>query len=184
MFHGEYESLTALYNASQNFCPRPIAWGAYKSIPNAHFFLSAFVDMVDELPDLHQYPEKVAQLHQRATAPDGKYGFHVQSICGPLSMHATQTESWEEFFFNYMRYFMAAERRTHGDPSEEMARLEYVFLTQIVPRLCRPLETGTRQIEPRLLHSDLWDGNAATGARTMEPMIFDPACIYGHNECQ
>lgn len=184
MFLGEYHAQKAIHDACPDFCPRPIAWGLYKTVPNAYFFLSCFIDMVDELPDLHRFPEKVAQMHKRAKAPDGKYGFHVQDMCALLPMYVTKTDSWEEFFHNYMRHFMAAERFAQGDPSEEMGRLEQIFLQRIVPRLCRPLETGPRQIEPRLLHSDLWDGNAAIDAETDNPIIFDSSCFYGHNECK
>lgn len=62
---------------------------------------------------------------------------------------------------NFMKHIMAAEKLAQGPASEEQLRLESVFFERIIPRLIRPLETGGRQIQPRLVHSDLWDGNAA-----------------------
>jgi fructosamine-3-kinase len=184
MFRGEYEANKAIYEACPDFCPRPIAWGVYESVPNTYFFLSSFIDMVDDLPDLHRFPQKVAQMHKKAMAPDGKYGFHVQDMCALLPMYVTKSSSWETFFQEYMRHFMAAEKLAQGTASEDMKRLEGVTLNRIIPRLCRPLETGGREIEPRLLHSDLWDGNAAIDAETENPIVFDSSCFYGHNECK
>ena len=58
------------------------------------------------------------------------------------------------------------------------------FFDKVVPRLLRPLETGGRSIRPSLIHGDLWHGNAETDAETGEPVIFDAASFYAHNECK
>ena len=60
--------------------------------------------------------------------------------------------------------------------------LAEAIITKVIPRLLRPLETGGRQIRPVLVHSDLWDGNASTNRLSGMPVVFDAACIYGHNE--
>ncbi|KAI1852576.1 hypothetical protein JX265_003058 [Neoarthrinium moseri] len=182
MFRGEYESAKAIHDACPDFCPPPIAWGTYQSVPNTYFFLSGFIDMLDDLPDLGLFPQKLAEMHMKAIAPDGMYGFHVQTMTALLPQYVTKSASWEEFFTGYMRHLMMAETFAQGPLSDELNRLETVFLERIIPRLCRPLETGGRSIEPRLLHSDLWDGNAAIEAETENPIIFDPSCFYGHNE--
>ncbi|THW12883.1 hypothetical protein D6D24_06342 [Aureobasidium pullulans] len=101
MFRGEYESQKAIYEVCPDFCPRPITWGVYQTVSDAYFFLSEFIDMVDELPDLHQYPQKVAQMHKKGLAPDGRYGFHVQDMCALLPMYVTKSDSWEDFFSKY-----------------------------------------------------------------------------------
>ncbi|THV98932.1 hypothetical protein D6D27_01240 [Aureobasidium pullulans] len=182
MFRGEYESQKAIYEVCPDFCPRPITWGVYQTVSDAYFFLSEFIDMVDELPDLHQYPQKVAQMHKKGLAPDGRYGFHVQDMCALLPMYVTKSDSWEDFFSKYMRHFMLAEKIGQGPASKELERLERIFFDRIIPRLCRPLETGGREIKPRLVHSDLWDGNSAIDAQTENPIIYDSSCFYGHNE--
>ena len=182
MFHGEYESSKAIYDVCPDFIPEPIAYGTFASIPNTHFYLAQFIDMADELPDIDTFPEKLAELHKKATS--SQYGFHYQTMTALLPLYVTQTESWEEFFANFMKHLMAAEKLAQGPASEEQLRLESVFFDRIIPRLIRPLETGGRQIQPRLVHSDLWDGNAAVNVETEAPVIFDPSCFYAHNECK
>ena len=76
---------------------------------------------------------------------------------------------------------MLNEEKSQG-PDEEMQQLCDKVLTKVVPRLLRPLETGGRSIQPRLVHGDIWDGNVSTSTETDSPVIFDATCIYGHNE--
>lgn len=42
MLHGEFESMSALYNVVPDFVPKPYAWGTYKNIADMHFFLCDF----------------------------------------------------------------------------------------------------------------------------------------------
>lgn len=58
------------------------------------------------------------------------------------------------------------------------------FFEKVILRLLRPLETGGRSIRPTLIHGDLWHGNAETDAETGQPIIFDAASFYAHNECK
>lgn len=37
-------------------------------------------------------------------------------------------------------------------------------------------------LRPSLIHGDLWVGN--TGATAQGPVIFDPACFFGHHEME
>lgn len=184
MFRGEFESAKAIHDATPDFGPEPIAWGRYQSDPNTYFLLERFIDMVDNLPAIDTLPEKLAEMHNKAVAPNGKYGFHMQTMTALLPQYVTESKSWEEFFSNYMRHLMAAERISQGPADEEQERLTRVFFDRIIPRLIRPLETGGREITPRLVHSDIWDGNAATNSDTDGPVIFDASCFYAHRECR
>ena len=65
-----------------------------------------------------------------------------------------------------------------------MQQLSERLISKVIPRLLRPLETGGRQIQPRLVHGDLWDGNTSTDIATDMPVIFDAASFYAHNECK
>ncbi|KAH9896159.1 Fructosamine kinase-domain-containing protein [Xylariomycetidae sp. FL2044] len=181
MYRSEFESLQAIYEAMPGFCPRWIGWGHYASDPGVHFLLSSFVDMFDEPPDLVLLPKTLAQLHMKAIAPDGKYGWHAPMIGGQLPVCLAKSDSWEEFFVRYLRFWFRAEEVAQGPRPPVMEELVIALFQRIIPRLLRPLETGGRDIVPTILHTDLWDGNVAVG-ETGLPIIFDPCSFYGHNE--
>ena len=55
---------------------------------------------------------------------------------------------------------------------------------RLLPKL-GALFVGCEDVQPSLLHGDLWSGNhgvALTEAGESLPVIFDPACYYGHDE--
>jgi protein-ribulosamine 3-kinase len=54
MVHREFESIDAIYTLLPDFAPRPIAWGTYETIPEAHFFLCSYHDIKD-MPDPHKF---------------------------------------------------------------------------------------------------------------------------------
>lgn len=93
MFYGEFEGLKAIYQVMPEFCPEPIGSGTYISQSNIHFFLSRFVDMIDNPTDPDLLPEKVAQMHRLSIAPDGKYGFHVPTTAGLLPVKLAKGNS-------------------------------------------------------------------------------------------
>jgi len=175
MVSGEYLSTKTLFDTLPDAVPEPIAWGTYASDPNIHFFLCSFVDMTDDLPGIQPFTAKVAELHKKGLSPNGKHGFSVPTLQGTIPHYTTWTESWEEFFTNSIKRVMDMEEASQGFDEE---------MKELCPRLLRPLETRGRQIQPRLIHGDIWDGNTATFAETGAPVIFDATCIYAHSECE
>jgi protein-ribulosamine 3-kinase len=182
IFSSEFAGAKAIRAINRDLCPEPVGWGRYKSVPQAWFFLAKFREMRDELPVARDMGRTLAEFHGKAIAPDGRHGFDVQTVGGVVPLHVEKTTSWEVFLTNYMRHLLVAEHRSQGPASDDLERLTTVLFSRIIPRLCRPLETGGRSIKPTLLHSDLWDGNIAVNAQTGRPVIFDPSCFYGHNE--
>ena len=182
MVSGEFVSMKTLHDTLPNLTPTPIAWGTYTADPNIHFYLCEFVEMEDQdLPDANGLASSLAELHKQALSPNGKYGFPVPTLQGTIPQYTDWTDSWEEFFTNSLKLVMDNEERSQG-PDPEVQRLYRETLDKVVPRLLRPLETGGRCIEPRLVHGDIWDGNVSTSLETRMPIIFDATCIYGHNE--
>ncbi|OBT89161.1 hypothetical protein VE02_01634 [Pseudogymnoascus sp. 03VT05] len=155
--------MTALHAANPELTPRPIAVGTYQSDLKAHFFLCEFINMTNELPDLYNFPAKPAELHENSVSPTGQYGFGTPTCLG----------------VDVAGY----EQEVQG-PDEEMAELVKAIAEKVIPRLCRPLETGGRSIKPRLIHGDLWDGTASVVVETGLPVIFDACSMYTHNECK
>lgn len=187
MVKGELESMRALYQLSPNFVPRPIGCGTYESAPDNHFFLCDFVDMADELPEVVDFCEKLADLHRRSIAlgpegHEGEFGFHVTTYNGRLPQDNTWNESWEAFYIRGIKHMFALEESVHG-PSPEIQSLLPALYEKVIPRLLRPLETEGRILKPCLVHGDLWDSNVAVHVETGQPFIFDSSAFWAHNEC-
>ena len=96
-------------------------------------------------------------------------------------MHVDWAPTWELFFSRYISRIFDLEKELQG-PDPKVQELTKQILEKVIPRLLRPLETGGRTIQPRLIHGDLWDGNTSTNKATNKPIIFDSGCIYAHNE--
>ena len=181
MMSGEFTSMTAIYNATPHFAPRPIAWGTYASDPDTHFFLCSFHEISGELPDIDRFCENLASLHRNGKSPTGRYGFPVSTFQGNLPQDNTWTDTWEEFYIQGMKRMFKLEEETQGR-SSELESLRTPLYEKVIPRLLRPLETGGRSIEPALVHADLWYANASTDLATNEPIVFNACCFYAHNE--
>jgi fructosamine-3-kinase len=179
----EFTAMSAIHKVSPSLVPRPIAWGTYDQIPNLDFFLCEFRNMTGGLPDLEQFPAQVARLHRNSASPDGRFGFHTATYHGNIAISHGWSHSWEEYFARTTRTLLALDQEVQG-PSEVIARLSKPFFDKVIPRLLRPLETGGRVIKPCLIHGDLWHGNASMDRDTGEPVMFDAASFYAHNECK
>ncbi|KAH0563490.1 hypothetical protein GP486_001941 [Trichoglossum hirsutum] len=181
MMSGEFASMSALHNTMPDLAPKPIAWGTYASNPNIHFFLCSFHDMTDEVPDVEVFPAKIAELHMKGVSPNGKFGFPVVTYQGRLPQDTTWCDTWEECFSRSLKRMLELEEEAQGY-NEKMSFLSNAIMTKVIPRLLRPLETEGHQIQPRLVHGDLWDGNTSTDVVTDNPLIFDASAFYAHNE--
>jgi hypothetical protein len=82
-----------------------------------------------------------------------------------------------------MKKLFEFEEEARG-PCEELRQLTKPYFEKVCPRLLRPLESSGRHITPVLIHGDLWVGNTAVQAETEEPLLFDSAALWGHNECE
>lgn len=178
MMHGEFESSLAIYRMLPDFIPKPIAWGSYKTIPATHFFLCEYKELTEELPSPQKFAARLAALHQNSKSLMNKFGFHINTSMGNLSLRNEWEESWETFFTRNMRHTLDLELAAQG-PEPEFGTLVPVLFDKVIP-----LETEGRSVKPSLVHGDLWYANTGLNADTGEPLIFDACCFYAHNECQ
>ena len=183
MIHGEFESMKAIHTLTPRFAPKPVAWGTYQSIPDTHFFLCEYREMVDKMPDPHQFAASLAALHQNSKSPTSKFGFHITTYSGNLPQLNDWEDSWETYFTKSMRLALKAEAEVKGHDSEFDVLVPVLF-DKVIPRLLRPLESEGRSVKPSLVHGDLWYANTGIDVDTDEPLIFDACCFYAHNECK
>lgn len=211
MVEAEHQAMTTLHIVAPGITPEPIGSGTYKTFITdgdtqtaAHFLLSRFHNLSGEIPAILDFPRMLAEMHKRSTTlgptttallhggTSGghsddthhyKFGSHVIMYGGNKPSHFPPSGTWESCFREALRYTFALEAATHGDTDGEMASLRDAILGSIVPRLLRPLETGDREIEPVLVHGDMWDGNVSVDLDTGKPVIFDGTPLWAHNEC-
>ena len=183
MMHGEFESMKTIHTLLPDFAPRPIAWGTYVSIPNTHFFLCDYREMIDEMPDPHKFASRLAALHQNSRSPNGKFGFHLTTYSGNLPQLNEWEDSWEVYFAKCLSYALDLELEAKGDDPEFHVLVPIIF-EKVILRLLRPLETEGRSIKPSLVHGDLWYANSGIDFESDESLIFDACCFYAHNECE
>lgn len=185
MMRGEYGGVAALHRVSPDLVPDPVGWGTYTQDESTHFYLCEFVEMVDALPDMPKFCELLAQMHQSSIAisPNKGFGFDVVTYEGTMYQDVTWSECWESFYTRAMRAFIEQERQVHGE-SKNLDELLPRFFGKVIPRLLRPLQSQGRNIQPVLVHGDVWYGNLATKASTGQPVMFDPSVFWAHNECK
>lgn len=183
MVHSEFECMSAIYDVTPDFVPRPVAWGTYQSMPETYFFLCEFRDFGGDMPDPEDFTSRLAKLHQQSLSPNGKFGFHITTYAGNLPQMVEWESSWETFFAKSLRQALNLEIKAKG-PDPELDALLPIIFDKVIPRLLRPLETNGRSIKPSLVHGDLWFANSGLDNETGNSIIFDACCFYAHNECK
>ena len=115
--------------------------------------------------------EQLAELH-RVSAQG--FGWHRDNTIGSTPQRNGWSADWPTFFAEQrLGYQLAlAERNGYGGRLTQRGRL-----------LCESCDAfnADRNIDPSLLHGDLWGGNKGTDSRGM-PVIFDPATYFGDRE--
>ena len=183
MLHGEYESMKTIFSLAPNFVPQPIAQGTYKAIPETHYLLCQYREMIEELPDPHSFTERLAALHQKSISPQGKFGFHETTYMGNLPQMTAWETKWEIFFAKNLRLALKLEVEAKGHDPELDVLVPAIF-DKVIPRLLRPLESEGRFVKPSLVHGDLWFANSGIDVNDGEPLVFDACSFYAHNECK
>lgn len=98
-----------------------------------------------------------------------QFGFRVATCCGSLVQGNQWSGNWSEFYTSKLEE--QVER-------QEMDRELYSLWPQLRNRARDML--GELEVQPSLLHGDLWSGNV--GRCDGRPVVFDPASFYGHSE--
>jgi fructosamine-3-kinase len=181
MTTGEYTPMATLYKVMPQFVPVHIGCGSYASNPDIHFFICELVNMTDDVPGIQAFCKQMAQLHSKGLSPNRKYGFHVPTYKGTIAKYTQWHDTLEESFHLSMKWFVYTEEKSQG-VDDEMRELCQGIFDKVIPRLLRPLETGGLTLQPRLIHGDIWAGNCSTNIETNQPVIYDAACLYAHNE--
>lgn len=182
MLEGEEKSLRAIHDVVPSFVPQPFASGrsANPSV-DTYFLLMNFLELNPGLPEPAIFCERLANLHQRSVSPTGKFGFHVITCQGPHDQNTEWTGNWCLFYTRLLTQYFETEIENNG-PSEKYQETFARLKKEVIPQILQPLQAGGRELKPSLLHGDLWEGNCSTNLETGEPVTYDAASFYGHNE--
>lgn len=179
---GEFDSMLRLASVIPNNVAKVVAHGLCANNPSRAFILSEWKEMTDNLPGVDELVAVVHKIHQ-AVSPTGKFGSPGPTCTGEMLIPVGMYDTWEEYFTLLMKQTMEAELGKHG-PDPELEQLSPKILSKVIPRRICPMETEGRSIKPVLLHGDLWHGNVSIDNETKVPILYDPACFYGHAECE
>jgi len=174
-YYGEAESLRAMYAASPGICPR-----LFECSVDASSKRPVFVSEHKKIGALNKHSAKalgsgLAEMHMKGKSPTGKFGFEVPTYCGATRMENGWSETWAEAYDRMIGGLL--ERLKQNNQYEETCQLGEEVRKRVIPVLL-----GSLQIQPALVHGDLWSGNAGTDNESGRPIIFDPSSYYGHNE--
>jgi fructosamine-3-kinase len=114
---------------------------------------------------------QLAAMH-RVTAE--KFGWQRDNTIGATPQINTLDDDWLEFWRERRLGFQLQLAAKNSAPRRLLTQGERLLED------CAPLFAG-REIQPALLHGDLWGGNAGFDGSGM-PVIFDPAVYYGDRE--
>ena len=132
MLHTEFESLKAIFSLVPNFVPQPIAQGTYDTIPDTHFLLCQYREMIDEFPEPHRFTDFLALLHRKSTSPEGMFGFHETTYMGNLPQMTDWEPLWETVFAKSLKLALKLEVEAKGrDPEFDI--LVPIIFDKVIP---------------------------------------------------
>ncbi|KAK5662617.1 hypothetical protein OQA88_8531 [Cercophora sp. LCS_1] len=182
-----WHSESSIYKFIPEYIPRPIATGSYKSNPDAYFILMDFEDMIDDdIPDPKAYMAAPAALQLRSLghSPTGKFGLPVTTRFANLKQQNDWESSWEVWWTNHTKFILEREEKIRGPHGEQDAKLKEDYVSKVLPRYLRPLESGGRTLEPALCHTDLWPGNVKYRLDNVSSLVFDANALWAHSELE
>lgn len=183
MFSGEFLALQKMHKLMPESCPEPFGWGKYQLSHDTYFVVMEFLFFLTKGPEPEKIVELVANLHKSTagTSPDKKFGFHAPTCHGRILQPNGWDENWARFFTTLLTVFYDADMKVNG----ELAGYKEGFVTlreHVIPRLLGALQEEGRELLPCLIHGDLWQENIGVNTKTGDPVLYDPALFYGHNE--
>lgn len=141
-----------------------------------------FVTTIKTLPPPPDLCSHVAVIHRSSMSPANKeFRFLTHSHYAETLGFKQGYPLWETFFANLLLILRESAE------AECLAWLRLhqgleTLITKTVPRLLGPLQSENRNIQPCLVHGNLSANNIATHIDTGEPVSFNPAALYAHNE--
>ncbi|CAJ1949974.1 unnamed protein product [Sphenostylis stenocarpa] len=173
MFEAEALGLGAMYETGTIRVPKPYKFGPLPT--GGSFIIMEFIQFGASRGYQSELGRKLAEMHKAGKSSKG-YGFDVDNTIGSTPQINTWSSDWVQFYGDHrLGYQLKLLLDQFGD------RTIYEKGQRLVKNMGR-LFTNV-EIEPCLLHGDLWSGNISSD-KNGEPVILDPASYYGHSEAE
>ncbi|KAF7307074.1 Fructosamine kinase PKL/CAK/FruK [Mycena indigotica] len=172
-FIGEAESLKHIAIAAPNLAPHLLSSGSTGD--GRHFFIADYLEFTSLKGAASRKLAQRLALELHAHKSENGFGFAVPTYCGRTRLQNGWFESWQACFAAQTRDLLS-QLSQKGANYARLVRKGEEVCSEVIPQLLGPLE-----VSPVLLHGDLWSGNVGETS-TGDPVIFDPASYYGHNE--
>ncbi len=167
MFEAEALGLEEMLATASIRIPKPICWG---TADNSSYIVLEWLELGSgNSNSWEEMGRKLAAMH-KASSSQG-FGWKTNNTIGSTPQINTWTADWTEFYIKHrLGYqFQLARRRGANFPQQDK-------LLTTIPELL-----ADHQVQPSLVHGDLWGGNA--GCTVLgEPVIFDPATYFADRE--
>ncbi|GJP50688.1 hypothetical protein CLOM_g9822 [Closterium sp. NIES-68] len=173
MFEAEAAGLQAMVEAGAIRVPRPFTAGAMPR--RGSYIVMEFIEF-GQLKTQAELGRQLALMHQQGMSPNGQFGFHCDNTIGSTPQPNKWESDWVTFFREHrLGHQLKLIRKQFAD-NALVASGE-----KLLEKL--PQVLGGMEVQPSLLHGDLWSGNIAAD-REGNPVILDPATYYGHSEAE
>ncbi|GAV03164.1 hypothetical protein RvY_13632-2 [Ramazzottius varieornatus] len=188
MFMGELEGLKALEGTGCIRVPKPIKvfpmpdGGAAIIVEHVHIkplSPTCEAEAGTNLARLHLHNRELKEKAE--SSGDGnslryvaEFGFSTTTCCGYIPQDNTWTDDWVTFF-TQRRLELQVNLAVKKYHDQELLH-QWTAMKPKIPSFFKGIV-----VQPSLLHGDLWGGNIGQTAKG-EPIVFDPAVFYGHDE--
>lgn len=168
MLKAEKQGLEAIAETNTIKTPKVYFLGEFD---NSSFLVMSYI--ASKNPDEKDFEKlglQLAALHQTSTSV---FGFSDNNFIGSLSQFNNQHKDWANFYV-----------KERLQPQLDLAYNKSLISKQEIPKfdmMYKACDDLFPEIQPSLLHGDLWGGNYLIGKDGI-PYLIDPAVYYGHNE--
>jgi len=168
MFEAEAAGLLEMASAQAIAVPRPICFGT----ASGHAFLAMqYLPITAGSGNDRLAGQQLARMHKKQA---DRFGWHRDNTIGSTVQHNDWQSNWLDFWLDQRLGFQLQLAAQNGFDGELQSAGQH--LQQKLAAFFRGY-----QVQPSLLHGDLWSGNIGYLADGTA-VIFDPACYYGDRE--
>ncbi|KAH9543353.1 hypothetical protein CY35_13G060600 [Sphagnum magellanicum] len=175
MFEAEAAGLDAMFSTDTIRVPKPWKVGLIPRTRGSYIIME-YIEIGSSRGSQAELGRQLGEMHKAGSTDQG-FGFHMDNTIGSTPQHNPWTADWVTFFRDHRLGFqLKLIKEQYGD-NDLYAKGQR--LLEKLPLLLQGLDN----VQPCLLHGDLWSGNVVTDSNG-SPVILDPACYYGHSEAE